>query len=63
MRVNFTLTDDTIISRIGLLNARCLKVKKIMACVILAKEIWTKQIKKLTSENLKKLMKRCKQHC
>ena len=56
MRVNFTVTDDTIISRIELLTTRWLKMKKIMAWVILAKEIWTKQIKKPTSDNLEKRM-------
>ena len=56
MRVNFTVTDDTIISRIDLLTTRWLKMKKIMAWVILAKEIWTKQIKKPTSDNLEKRM-------
>ena len=56
VRVNFTVTDDTIISRIGLLTTRGLKMKKIMAWVILAKEIWTKQIKKPTFGNLEKLM-------
>ena len=56
VRVNFTVTDDTIISRVGLLTTRWLKMKKIMAWVILAKEIWTKQIKKPTSYNLEKLM-------
>ena len=56
VRVNFTVTDDTIISRIGLLTTRWLKMKKIMAWVILAKEIWTKQIKKPTFGNLEKLM-------
>ena len=29
---------------------------KIIACVILAKKIWTKQMKKPTSDNLEKLM-------
>ena len=52
VEVNFTVTDDTIISKIGLLTTRWLKMKKIMAWVILGKEIWTKQIKKPTSGNL-----------
>ena len=56
VRVNFTATDDIIISRIGLLTTKWLKMKKIMAWVILAKEIWTKRIKKPTSDNLRKLM-------
>ena len=56
VRVNFTVTDEAIISRIGLLTTRWLKMKKIVAWVILAKEIWTKQIKKPTSDNLEKLM-------
>ena len=56
MRVNFTVTDDTVISRVGLLTTSSLKMKKIMAWVILAKEIWTKQIKKPISDNLEKLM-------
>ena len=56
MRVNFTVTDDTVISRVGLLTTSWLKMKKIMAWVILTKEIWTKQIKKPTSDNLEKLM-------
>ena len=56
VRVNFTVTDDTVISRVGLLTTSWLKMKKIMAWVILAKEIWTKQIKKPTSDNLEKLM-------
>ena len=56
VRVNFTVTDDTVISRVGLLTTSSLKMKKIMAWVILAKEIWTKQIKKPISDNLEKLM-------
>ena len=56
VRVNFTVTHDTIISRIGMLTTRWLKMKKVMAWVILAKEIWTKQIKYPTSDNLEKLM-------
>ena len=55
-RINFTVTDDTVISRVGLLTTSWLKMKKIMAWVILAKEIWTKQIKKPISDNLEKLM-------
>ena len=55
MRVNFTATDDIIISRIGSLTISWLKMKKIMALLILAKEIWIKQIKKATSNNLRKL--------
>ena len=46
VRVNFAATDDIIISRIGLLTISWLKMKKIMALLILAKEIWIKQIKK-----------------
>ena len=56
VRANFTATDDIIISRIDLLTTKWLKMKKIMAWVILAKEIWTKRIKKPTSDNLRKLM-------
>ena len=56
VRVNFTAVDDTIISRIGLRTTVWLKMKKIIAWVILAREIWTKQIKKPTSNNLEKLM-------
>ena len=56
VKVNFLMTDDTIILRIGSLTTTWLKMKKIMACVILAKEIWTKQIKKPTSGNLEKLL-------
>ena len=57
VRVSFTVTDDTIISRIGLLTAKWFKMKKIMAWVIQAKEFWTMKIKKLTSDgNLRKLM-------
>ena len=56
VRVNFQGTNDTIISRIGLLTTRWLKMKETMAWLILAKEIWTKQIRKSTSDNLKKLM-------
>ena len=56
VRINFTMTNDTIISRIGLLTISWLKIKKIMAWVILAKEIWTKQIKEPISDNLPKLM-------
>ena len=50
------MTDDTIISKIGSLTTNWLKMKKIMAWVILAAEIWTKQIKKPTSDNLEKLL-------
>ena len=57
VRVSFTVTDDTIISRIGLLTAKWFKMKKIMAWVIQAKEVLTEQIRKPTSENLEKLMK------
>ena len=56
VRVSFTVTDDTIISRIGLLTAKWFKMKKIMAWVIQAKEVLTEQIRKPTSENLEKLM-------
>ena len=56
VRVNFTVTDDTIISRTGLLTSRWLKMKKNMAWFILAKEIWTKQMKKTISDNLEKLV-------
>ena len=56
VRFNFTAVDDTIISRIGLRTTVWLKMKKIIAWVILAREIWTKQIKKPTSNNLEKLM-------
>ena len=56
VRVNLSVTDGTIISRIGLLTTIRLKMKKIIAWVILAKETWTKQIKKPTSGNLEKLM-------
>ena len=55
VRVNFTVTYDAIISRIGLLTTRWLKMKQNMAWVILGKEIWTKQMKKPISENLEKL--------
>ena len=41
---------------IGLLTKIWLKMKKIMAWIILAKKIWTKQIKKTKSVNLRKLM-------
>ena len=50
------MTNDVIILRIGLLTTSWLKMKKIMAWVILAKEILTKQIKKPTSDNLEKLV-------
>ena len=50
------MTNDAIILRIGLLTTSWLKMKKIMAWVILAKEILTKQIKKPTSDNLEKLI-------
>ena len=50
------MTNDAIILRIGLLTTSWLKMKKIMAWVILAKEILTKQIKKPTSDNLEKLV-------
>ena len=56
VRVSLTVTDDTIISRIGLLTAKWFKMKKIMAWVIQAKEVLTEQIRKPTSENLEKLM-------
>ena len=56
VRFNFTVVDDTIISRIGLRTTVWLKMKKIIAWVILARESWTKQIKKPTSNNLEKLM-------
>ena len=56
VRVTFTVTDDPTISRIGLLTTRRLKMKNIMVLVMLAKEFWTKKIKKLTSDNLRKLM-------
>ena len=56
VRVSFTVTDDTIISRIGFLTAKWFKMKKIMAWVIQAKEVLTEQIRKPTSENLEKLM-------
>ena len=52
LRVNITVTDDTIISKIGLFTPRWLTMKKIMVWVTLAKEIWTTQIEKPTSENL-----------
>ena len=39
---NFTVTDDTIISRISLLTTRWFEMKKIMACVKRAKGFWTK---------------------
>ena len=39
LRVNITVTHDTIISRIGLFTPRWLSMKKIMVWVILAKEI------------------------
>ena len=55
VRVNFTVPDDTITSKIGLLTTRWLKMKKIMAWFILAKEIWTNKIKKSTSDTLEKL--------
>ena len=57
VRVNFTVTNDTITSRVGLINKRWFKMKKIMTWVIIAKEIWTKQIRKQTSDNLEKIMK------
>ena len=57
IRVNFTVTNDTITSRVGLINKRWFKMKKIMTWVIIAKEIWTKQIRKQTSDNLEKIMK------
>ena len=50
-RVNFTMTNETNILRIGLLTTSWLKMKKIMAWVILVKKILTKQIKKPTSDN------------
>ena len=56
VRVNFTVTDDTIISRTGLLTSRWLKMKKNMAWFILAKEIWTKQMKKTISDNKEKIV-------
>ena len=56
VRINFTVTGDTIILKIGLLTTRSLKIKKIMVWIILAKEIWIKQIKEPTSDNLEKLM-------
>ena len=56
VRFNFTVVDDTIISRIGLRTTVWLKMKKIIAWAILAREIWTKQIKKPISNNLEKLM-------
>ena len=52
LRVNITVTDDTMISKIGLFTPRWLTMKKIMVWVTLAKEIWTTQIEKPTSENL-----------
>ena len=45
-RIDFTVTNDTIISQICLLTTKWLKMKKIMIWVILTKEIWTNQIKK-----------------
>ena len=45
-RIDFTVTNDTIISQICLLATKWLKMKKIMIWVILTKEIWTNQIKK-----------------
>ena len=50
------MTGDTIILKVGLLTTRWLKIKKIMVWIILAKEIWIKQIKEPTSDNLEKLM-------
>ena len=52
MSANFTLISDTIISKIALLITSWLKMKKIMAWVTLAMEIWTKKIKKQTSDHL-----------
>ena len=56
MRVNFIVTDHTIISRISLLTASQFKMKKIIRWIILAKKIWTKQIIKPKSDNLGKIM-------
>ena len=56
MRVNFIITDDTIISRISLLTTSQFKVKKIIGWIMLAKEIRTKQIIKPKSDNLGKIM-------
>ena len=57
VRITFTVTDHTTISRIGLLTTRRLKMNNIMVLVMLAKEFWTMKIKKLTSDdNLRKLM-------
>ena len=56
MRVNFIITDDTIISRISLLTTSQFKMKKIIGWIMLAKEIRTKQIIKPKSDNLGKIM-------
>ena len=56
VRITFTVTDHATISRIGLLTTRRLKMNNIMVLVMLAKEFWTMKIKKVTSDNLRKLM-------
>ena len=56
MRVNFIITDDTIISRISLLTTSQFKMKKIIGWIMLAKEIRTKQIIKPKADNLGKIM-------
>ena len=50
------MTDHATISRIGLLTTRRLKMNNIMVLVMLAKEFWTMKIKKVTSDNLRKLI-------
>ena len=56
VRVNLARINDNVISRLEVLTLNWLKMKIVMAMVILAKNQWLKKIKKQTSDKQSNLI-------
>ena len=56
VRVNLARINDDVISRLESLTLNWMKMKRVMAMIILAKNQWIKKIKKQTSDKQSKLI-------